>query len=86
MAARELLLNTPAVASILADGRTAQLPAAPKGDVHRACTRCTRRLPRTSRAGTIDAGSAYGAAVDKAALLDALERRGVDVSGLERLG
>lgn len=86
VAARELLLNTPAVASILADGRTAQLPAALEGGRAQGMYPLHETLAAYVASGTIDAGQAYGAAVDKAALLAALERRGVDVTGLERLG
>ena len=85
VAARELLVNTPAVASLLAEGRTSALHAmmasrdagmVPMNDV----------LAGLVSGGVVEARDACAAAVDPAALRAQLGQRGIDISGLEHLG
>jgi twitching motility protein PilT len=80
---RELLVNTPAVASLLAEGRTSQLHAmiasrdsgmVPLNDV----------LAGLVSGGVVDAREACAAAADPAALRTQLGQRGIDISGLEQ--
>lgn len=85
VAARELLVNTPAVASLLAEGRTSQLHAmmasrdagmVPLNDV----------LTGLVSSRVVEAREACAAAVDLAGLRAQLGARGIDLAGLEQLG
>ncbi len=85
LAARELLLNTPAVASLLADGRTAQLPLAIEGGRRQGMVPLNDALGGFAQSGAVDVREAYRCAADRPGLLALLQRQGIDVSGLERL-
>jgi twitching motility protein PilT len=84
VAAREVLLNTPEMAALLADGRLNQLsPALESG-------RAQGMVPLNDasgfvQSGVVDVKDAYRQAVDRTGFLAALRREGVDTSFAERL-
>jgi twitching motility protein PilT len=84
-AAREVLLNSPIVASVLAEGRTGQLSMAIEGGRRQGMVPLNDALAALVQTGTVDVREAYRHAVDRGALLDVLKRYGVDTSPLERL-
>ena len=78
VAAREVLLNTPAAAGVIAEGRTAQLPGTngmvPLGDA----------LGAYVEKGIVNIGEAYRHVTDRPAFTALLKRRGIDTSAVER--
>jgi twitching motility protein PilT len=84
-AARELLLNTPAVSSLIAEGKTSQLPMAIEGGRRYGMMPLSDALVGLVEAGVVEAREAYRHASDRAGLLAVLERAGVDTSFVERL-
>jgi twitching motility protein PilT len=85
LAARELLLNTAAVASLLAEGKTSQLPLAIEGGRKHGMVPLNDALGGFAQSGAVDVREAYRCAADRAGLLALLQRQGIDVSILERL-
>ena len=85
IAARELLLNTPAVSSVIAEGKTSQLPMAIEGGRRYGMMPLSDALVGLVQAGAVEAREAYRHASDRGGLLAALERTGVDISFVERL-
>jgi twitching motility protein PilT len=85
VAARELLLNTPAVSSVIAEGNTSQLPMAIEGGRRRGMVPLNDSLARFVQAGVVDGREAYTRAPDRAGFLALLKRQGVDTSAIERL-
>ena len=83
--AREVLLNTPAVSSAIADGKTSQLPAAIEGGRRYGMMPLNDSLAGLVHSGVVDAREAYRRATDRAGLLAALKQQGVDTSFTERL-
>jgi twitching motility protein PilT len=84
IAAREVLLSSPAVQKLLLDGATWQLPIAIESGRSLGMTTMVDSLGALVRDGVVEIGDACGAAPDRVALIAALERDGVDVSGVER--
>ena len=84
-AAREILLNTPAVSTLVLEGKMFQLPGALDGGRRHGMVPLTDSLAGHVREGTVFAGEAYRKALDRAALLAALKRDGVDTSFAERM-
>ena len=84
-AAREILLNTPAVSTLVLEGKMFQLPSALDGGRRHGMLPLTDSLAGHVREGTVFAGEAYRKALDRAALLAALKRDGVDTSFAERM-
>jgi twitching motility protein PilT len=84
-AARELLLTTPAVASVIAEGKTSQLPMAIEGGRRSGMVPLNDALVALVQQGIVDAREAYRYASDRPGLLAALKRQGVDTSFVERL-
>ena len=77
MAARELLLSTPAVVASIRDGKSsASVAAAQSG----AGQTMSDALAALVRGGTVHSAEAYRRAPDRAALLACLARDGVDTS------
>jgi twitching motility protein PilT len=78
IAAREVLLNTPAIAGVIADGKTAQLPGTngmvPLSDA----------LGAYVEKGIVNIGEAYRHVTDRSAFTALLKRRGIDTSSIER--
>jgi twitching motility protein PilT len=85
VAARELLLNTPAVAGVIAEGTTSQLPMAIEGGRRHGMVPLADSLVAFVQNGTVDAREAYRYVVDRPAFLALLKRQGIDTSFVERL-
>jgi twitching motility protein PilT len=85
VAAREVLLNTAAVSSVIAEGKTSQLPMAIEGGRRYGMIPLNDALVGLIQQGTVDARDAYRYASDRAGLLAALKRHGLDTSFVERL-
>ena len=85
VAARELLLGSPAVASIIAEGRLAQLALAMDSGRRHGMVPLTDALVGFVRSGAVDVREAWRRASDRTALLKQLKREGIDTSFVERL-
>jgi twitching motility protein PilT len=85
LAAREVLLNTSAVASVIAEGKTSQLPLAMESGRKHGMVPLNDALVGIVQSGAVDAREAYRRAADRAGFLALLKRQGVDVSFAERL-
>jgi twitching motility protein PilT len=85
VAAREVLLNTPAVSQLVLEGKTSQLPVALDSGRRHGMVPLTDSLAAHVREGNVHAAEAYRKAIDRAALLAQLKREGVDTSFAERL-
>jgi twitching motility protein PilT len=85
VAAREILLNTPAVSTLVLEGKMFQLPVALDSGRRHGMVPLTDSLAAQVREGTVQPGEAYRKALDRAALVAALKRDGVDTSFAERL-
>ena len=86
VAAREVLLNTPAVASVLMEGKTFQLPGALENGRRAGMMSFADSLALLVREGTVHPSHAYRKAPNREQLLAALRRDGVDTAIAERLG
>jgi twitching motility protein PilT len=84
-AARELLVNTPAVATLILEGKNVEIPSALDSGRRQGMMPLTDSLATLVREGTVHAAEAYRRAPDRAALIAALSREGVDTSFAERL-
>jgi twitching motility protein PilT len=84
VAARELLLGSPAVASIIAEGRLAQLSLAMESGRRQGMVPLTDALVGFIRSGAVDVREAWRRASDRAGLLKQLKREGIDTSFVER--
>jgi twitching motility protein PilT len=80
IAARELLLNTPAVASVLAEGKTSQLPLAIEGGRKHGMAPLNDSLVGLVQSGIVTASEAYRHASDRASFVALLNRQGIDTS------
>lgn len=85
LAARELLLNTSAVAGLLAEGKTSQLPLAIEGGRKHGMVPLNDALGGFAQSGAVDVRDAYRCSADRAGLIALLQRQGVDTSQVERL-
>jgi twitching motility protein PilT len=85
VAARELLLNTPAVASVIAEGKTSQLPMAIEGGRREGMIPLNDALASLVQQNIVDPGQAYRQTSDRQGLLAVLKHHGIDTSALERL-
>jgi twitching motility protein PilT len=83
--AREVLLNTPAVASLIANGKTSELPMAIEGGRGSGMSPMNDALVSLVHSGAVEAREAYRRSTDRAAFLAALGRQGIDTSFAERL-
>jgi Tfp pilus assembly pilus retraction ATPase PilT len=81
--AREVLLNTPTVAKLIAAGRTSQLAAAIEGGRSSGMVSLDQTLLDLVRASAVDIHEAYRRAGDRVAFLEVLQREGIDTSILE---
>jgi twitching motility protein PilT len=84
VAARELLLNTPAVASVLAEGTTSYLPMAIEAGGRHGMVTLQDALVPLVKAGAVEVREACKYVTDQAAFLMLLKRHGVDTSMVER--
>jgi twitching motility protein PilT len=85
VAAREILLNTPLVSSLLAESKMAHLPVAIEGGRKSGMVPLNDALVGFVQSGAVDVREAYRRSVDRAGLLDLLKRQGIDTSFVERL-
>ena len=83
--AREVLLNTPAVSSLIADGKTSQLPMAIEGGRRYGMMPLNDALVGLVQSGAVEAREAYRQSPDRPGFLAALDRQGIDTSFVERL-
>jgi twitching motility protein PilT len=83
--AREVLLNTPAVAGVIAEGKTSQLPMAIEGGRRLGMVPLNDALVGYVQSGTVDVREAYRHVSDRPAFLALLKRQGVDTSAFERM-
>lgn len=83
--AREVLLNTPAVSSVIAEGKTSQLAMAIEGGRRYGMMPINDELVGLVQGGIVDAREAYRRSTDRPGFLAALKRNGVDTSFVERL-
>jgi twitching motility protein PilT len=84
--AREVLLNTPAVSSLIAEGKTSQLPMAIEGGRPYGMMPLNDTLVGLVQSGAVDGREAYRQSPDRPGFLAALTRQGVDTTFAERLG
>jgi len=83
--ARELLLNSPAVAQSIRDGKSAEVASALEAGGRQGMVSMNDSLAALVRGGTVHSAEAYRRAPDRTALLKCLARDGVDTSFAERL-
>jgi twitching motility protein PilT len=83
--AREILLNTPAVANLVVEGKTFELPGVLEGGRQQGMMPLTDSLAAQVREGTVHPAEAYRKAQDRAALVNTLKRDGIDTSFAELL-
>src|SRR5688572_10142462 len=84
VAARELLLNTPPVRSVLAEGKTSQLPLAIEGGRVLGMTPLNDALVGFVQNGMVDVREAYRHAADRPGFLALVKRQGLDTSAIEK--
>jgi len=82
---REVLLNTPAVSSVIAEGKTSQLSMAIEGGRRYGMMPINDGLVSLVQSGIVDVREAYRRSNDRPGFLAALKRHGVDTSFVERL-
>jgi len=85
VAAREVLLNTAAIASLIAEGRIAQIPLALDAGRKHGMVPLNDALAGFVQSGAVDVKEAYRHAFERQAFLAVLRREGVDTSFVERL-
>jgi twitching motility protein PilT len=85
VAAREVLLNTPSVASLISEGKTSQLPLALDNGRKYGMVPLNDALVAFVQSGAIDAREAYRKASDRQGFITLLKREGIDTSFVERL-
>jgi twitching motility protein PilT len=84
-AAREVLLNTPAVANVILEGKFSQLPAAIESGRRLGMMPFAESLAALVREGVVHPSHAYRKAPNREQFLAILRREGVDASIAERL-
>lgn len=85
VAAREVLLNTSAIASLIAEGRISQLPLALDSGRKHGMVPLNDALAGFVQSGIVDVKDAYRKAYERQAFLAVLRREGIDTSFVERL-
>ncbi len=85
VAAREVLLNTRAVANLIAEGKTSQLPMAIDSGRKHGMVALNDALVACVQGGSVDSREAYRQAADQQGFLGLLKRQGIDTSFGERL-
>lgn len=85
VAAREVLLNTSAVATLIAEGKTSQLPMAIESGRKHGMVPLNDALAAFVESGSVDSREAYRQASDQTGFLSLLKRQGIDTSFVERL-
>ena len=82
--AREVLLNTPAVSAVIADGKTSQLPMAIEGGRRYGMMPMNDALVGLVHSGAVAGRDAYRHSPDRQGFVEALTRNGLDTSFAER--
>jgi twitching motility protein PilT len=85
VAAREVLLNMPSIANLIAEGRVSQLPLAIDSGRKHGMVPLNDALAAFVQSGVVDVKEAYRKAFERQAFVAVLRREGVDTSFLERL-
>jgi twitching motility protein PilT len=85
VAAREVLINTPAIAALILQGRTGQLPEALENGRRHGMIPFAESLAALVREGTVHPAHAQRKAPDREQLLAVLRRDGGDAASVERL-
>jgi twitching motility protein PilT len=85
VAARELLLGTPGIAGLIAEGKLSQLGLALDNGRRQGMVPLTDALVAFVQSGVVDVREAWRRAGDRASLLKQLKREGIDTSFTERL-
>jgi twitching motility protein PilT len=85
VAAREVLLNSRAVANMIAEGKTSQLPMAIDNGRKHGMVALNDALVAFVQAGIVESREAYRQAADQQGFLSLLKRQGIDTSFVERL-
>jgi twitching motility protein PilT len=85
VAAREVLLNTSAVATLIAEGKTSQLRMAIDSGRKHGMVALNDALVAFVQGGIVDSREAYRQAADQQGFLALLTRQGIDTSFVERL-
>ena len=85
VAARELLLGTPSVSGLIAEGKLSQLGLALDNGRRQGMVPLTDALVAFVQSGAVDVKEAWRRAGDRASLLKQLKREGIDTSFTERL-
>ncbi|HSA56644.1 MAG TPA: type IV pilus twitching motility protein PilT [Gemmatimonadaceae bacterium] len=83
LAAREILLSTPAISNLIREGKTFQIPSVVQTSRRLGMLTLNDALLELAEQGKIEASEAYGKAIDKSAILQGLKTRGHDVSFVE---
>jgi twitching motility protein PilT len=84
VAAREVLLSSPAVRKLIVDGALEQLPIAIESGRSLGMHTMVDALGALVRDGVVEVADACACAPDRGALVSALRRDGIDVTGAER--
>ena len=84
VAAREILLTTPAVSNLIREGKTFQIQSVIQTSRKLGMVTLTDALIELVEAGQVEASEAYAKAVDKSMILQALKSKGHDVSFAEK--
>ena len=85
IAAREVLLNSPAVANVILEGKSFQLPAALENGRRVGMMPFAESLATLVRDGIVHPAHAYRRAPNRDQFLAILRREGIDISNAERL-
>jgi twitching motility protein PilT len=85
VAAREVLLNTAAVANVIAEGKTSQLPMALDSGRRHGMVALNDALVAFVQSGIVESREAYRHSADRPGFLALLKRQGIDTSFVERL-
>lgn len=85
VAAREVLLNTRAVANLISEGKTSQLPTTIDSGRKYGMVALNDALVAFVQGGIVDSREAYRQAADQQGFLALLKRHGIDTSFVERL-
>jgi len=84
VAAREILLTTPAISNLIREAKTFQIPSVMQTSRKLGMVTLTDALLELVEAGTVEPGEAYAKAVDKATLLQLMRSRGIDTPFADR--
>jgi twitching motility protein PilT len=84
VAAREILLTTPAISNLIRESKTFQIPSVMQTSRRLGMVTLTDALLELVDSGQVEPAEAWGKAVDKATLLQSMKSRGHDTSFAEK--